>query len=44
VRDVAEVRHTGAVTTAVAEEALELLEIDESGLERFDATCSRRWP
>jgi len=36
VRDVAEVRHAGAVTTAVADEALELLEIDESGLERFD--------
>jgi Holliday junction DNA helicase RuvB len=36
VRDVAEVRHTGAITTAVADEALELLEIDESGLERFD--------
>ena len=36
VRDVAEVRHAGAITTAVADEALELLEIDESGLERFD--------
>ncbi len=36
VRDVAEVRHTGAITTAVADEALELLEIDGSGLERFD--------
>src|SRR6185312_2214489 len=30
VRDVAEVRHTGAITTGVADEALELLEIDES--------------
>ncbi len=36
VRDVAEVRHSGAVTTAVAEEALELLEVDGAGLERFD--------
>jgi Holliday junction DNA helicase RuvB len=36
VRDVAEVRHEGAVTTAVAEEALALLEVDEAGLERFD--------
>ena len=36
VRDVAEVRHAGEITTAVAEEALELLEIDEAGLERFD--------
>jgi Holliday junction DNA helicase RuvB len=36
VRDVAEVRHAGAITTAIAEEALELLEIDADGLERFD--------
>jgi Holliday junction DNA helicase RuvB len=36
VRDVAEVRHEGVITTAVADEALELLEIDTSGLERFD--------
>ena len=36
VRDVAEVRHSGVITTAVADEALELLEIDGSGLERFD--------
>src|SRR5262249_30163134 len=36
VRDVAEVRHGGAITTAIADEALELLEIDGSGLERFD--------
>jgi holliday junction DNA helicase RuvB len=36
VRDVAEVRHEGAVTTAVAEEALALLEVDGAGLERFD--------
>jgi len=36
VRDVAEVRHEGDVTTAVAREALELLEVDEAGLERID--------
>ena len=33
VRDVAEVRHQGAVTNAVAREALDLMEIDEEGLE-----------
>jgi holliday junction DNA helicase RuvB len=36
VRDVAEVRHEGAVTTDVAEEALALLEVDEQGLEAAD--------
>ncbi len=36
VRDVAEVRHEGVVTTAIAEEALTLLEVDGVGLERFD--------
>jgi Holliday junction DNA helicase RuvB len=36
VRDVAEVRHAGAVTLDVAREALELLEVDEAGLERID--------
>jgi Holliday junction DNA helicase RuvB len=36
VRDVAEVRHDGVVTIAVAGEALELLEVDENGLERID--------
>jgi Holliday junction DNA helicase RuvB len=36
VRDVAEVRHDGAVTIAVAREALDLLEVDEDGLERAD--------
>jgi holliday junction DNA helicase RuvB len=36
VRDVAEVRHAGDVTTAIAREALELLEVDEQGLERVD--------
>jgi Holliday junction DNA helicase RuvB len=41
VRDVAEVRHTGAVTTDVTEEALDLLEVDEAGLERFDRELLR---
>jgi Holliday junction DNA helicase RuvB len=36
VRDVAEVRHQGAITEAVAAEALELHEVDEQGLERTD--------
>jgi Holliday junction DNA helicase RuvB len=36
VRDVAEVRHTGAVTLDVAREALDLLEVDQAGLERTD--------
>jgi Holliday junction DNA helicase RuvB len=34
VRDVAEVRHQGAITTGIAQEALTLLEIDEQGLDR----------
>ena len=34
VRDVAQVRHQGSITTAIAREALELLEIDEQGLDR----------
>jgi holliday junction DNA helicase RuvB len=41
VRDVAEVRHEGAVTTAIAEEALTLLEVDGAGLERFDRALLR---
>jgi Holliday junction DNA helicase RuvB len=41
VRDVAEVRHEGAVTTEVAEEALGLLEVDGAGLERFDRELLR---
>jgi Holliday junction DNA helicase RuvB len=41
VRDVAEVRHEGAVTTVVAEEALALLEVDGAGLERFDRDLLR---
>jgi holliday junction DNA helicase RuvB len=36
VRDVAEVRHEGAITTEVAAEALELLEVDDRGLEQTD--------
>jgi Holliday junction DNA helicase RuvB len=36
VRDVAEVRHRGHVTMEIAREALELLEVDERGLERID--------
>src|ERR671914_1438558 len=36
VRDVAQVRHAGAVTTEVAAEALALLEVDDMGLERTD--------
>jgi Holliday junction DNA helicase RuvB len=36
IRDVAEVRHGGVVTIEVAREALELLEVDEAGLERMD--------
>jgi holliday junction DNA helicase RuvB len=36
VRDVAQVRHDGVITNAVASEALELLEVDGTGLERID--------
>jgi Holliday junction DNA helicase RuvB len=36
VRDVAQVRHEGSITTEVAREALRLLEVDEQGLERTD--------
>jgi holliday junction DNA helicase RuvB len=36
VRDVAQVKHEGAITNAVAQEALELLEVDGNGLERID--------
>jgi Holliday junction DNA helicase RuvB len=41
VRDVAEVRHEGAVTSAIAREALELLDVDEAGLERLDRELLR---
>ena len=36
VRDVAEVRHAGEITSEIAQEAVELLEVDEEGLERTD--------
>jgi holliday junction DNA helicase RuvB len=36
VRDVAQVRHDGVITNAVASEALHLLEVDGTGLERID--------
>ncbi|MFZ0340889.1 MAG: Holliday junction DNA helicase RuvB C-terminal domain-containing protein, partial [Gaiellaceae bacterium] len=41
VRDVAQVRHEGVITTAIAREALELLEVDEAGLERLDRELLR---
>jgi Holliday junction DNA helicase RuvB len=41
VRDVAEVRHEGRVTTEVAAEALELLEVDAMGLEKTDRELLR---
>jgi holliday junction DNA helicase RuvB len=41
VRDVAQVRHEGSVTTAIAREALELLEVDEAGLEKIDRDLLR---
>jgi Holliday junction DNA helicase RuvB len=41
VRDVAEVRHNGAVTPDIAQEALELLEIDGRGLEPMDRELLR---
>ncbi|HET7857137.1 MAG TPA: Holliday junction branch migration DNA helicase RuvB [Gaiellaceae bacterium] len=41
VRDVAEVRHEGVITTEVAAEALELLEVDGHGLERTDRELLR---
>jgi Holliday junction DNA helicase RuvB len=41
VRDVAEVRHGGSITVSVAREALELLEVDEAGLERLDRALLR---
>src|SRR5436305_11624221 len=41
VRDVAEVRREGAGTTAIAEEALRLLEVDAVGLEGFDRALLR---
>jgi Holliday junction DNA helicase RuvB len=41
VRDVAEVRHEGSITVAVAAEALDVFEVDEQGLERTDRELLR---
>src|SRR5947207_3026381 len=41
VRDVAEVRHQGAITTPIAREALDLMEVDARGLERIDRALLR---
>src|SRR5919198_1327576 len=41
VRDVAQVRHDGAITTSVATEGLDLLEVDAIGLERTDRALLR---
>jgi holliday junction DNA helicase RuvB len=41
VRDVAQVRHDGAVTVPIAREALSLLEVDGEGLERIDRELLR---
>jgi holliday junction DNA helicase RuvB len=41
VRDVAQVRHSGEITTEVAAEALDLHEVDEVGLERIDRDLLR---
>ena len=41
VRDYAQVRHDGAITMPVAEEALELFEVDRRGLERIDRAILR---
>jgi holliday junction DNA helicase RuvB len=41
VRDFAEVRHAGAIDEPVASEALDLLEVDEAGLDRLDREILR---
>jgi Holliday junction DNA helicase RuvB len=41
VRDFAEVRHAGAIDEPVATEALDLLEVDEAGLDRLDREILR---
>jgi Holliday junction DNA helicase RuvB len=41
VRDVAQVRHEGKITLEIAREALELMEVDDSGLERSDRALLR---
>ena len=43
VRDYAEVRADGVVTAAIARTALELYEVDESGLDRLDRAVLTRW-
>ena len=44
VRDVAEVRHAGAITAEIAEEALNLLEIDGLGSNGSTVSYWPRWP
>jgi holliday junction DNA helicase RuvB len=41
VRDYAEVRHSGVVTAEVAQQALDLLEVDHEGLDRLDREILR---
>jgi Holliday junction DNA helicase RuvB len=41
VRDFADVRHGGTVTAAIAGDALDLLEVDEQGLDRLDREILR---
>jgi holliday junction DNA helicase RuvB len=41
VRDYAEVRHSGAIDAAIAAAALDLLEVDEEGLDRLDREILR---
>jgi Holliday junction DNA helicase RuvB len=41
VRDYAEVRHAGAIDAAIAAAALDLLEVDEEGLDRLDREILR---
>src|SRR5262249_62425362 len=41
VRDYAEVRHSGIITAEVAEDALDLLEVDHEGLDRLDREILR---
>jgi Holliday junction DNA helicase RuvB len=41
VRDFAEVRHAGSIDAAIAAEALDMLEVDEQGLDRLDREILR---
>src|SRR5207237_8299806 len=41
VRDVAQVRHEGSITDEIAQEALELLDVDGCGLEHLDRELLR---